>query len=247
VTGAASGIGAAIVGLLLADGVHVVAADIVTESLEALASATSRALTVTQTDITDEGSVSQTIETALNVHGRIDQLFNVAGGAKFGTILDGHNADWTDTVALGLTGTYLMTRYAATAMRSNRSGGAIVNVASLNAHVPMAGGSAYSAAKAGTENFTKSSALELAQYKIRVNAVLPGLVDTPLTAQMLLNADLKDDYLARIPLGAPATASEIAHPCVFLASDGAAYVTGTSLVVDGGWEITNYPVLSRYL
>lgn len=247
VTGAASGIGAAIVDLLLADGVHVVAADIQTDALNDRAAAASGALTAVHTDITDGDSVARSIDVALAAYGRLDQLYNVAGGARFGTILDGQDSDWTDTVALGLTGTYLMTRHAATAMRGLHRGGAIINVASLNAHVPMTGGSAYSAAKAGTENFTKSAALELAQYKIRVNAVLPGLVDTPLTAEMLSHQDLKTDFLARIPLGVPATAEEIARPCVFLASDQAAYVTGASLVVDGGWEITNYPVLSRYL
>lgn len=247
VTGAASGIGAAIVDLLLAEGAHVVAADLSTDSLEASASGSGGALTVVRTDITDDASVVDSINVAINTHGRIDQLFNVAGAAKFGTIVDGETSDWTDTVALVLTGTYTVTRHAAAIMRANHDGGAIVNVSSLNAHVPMVGGSAYSAAKAGTENFTKSAALELAQYRIRVNAVLPGLVSTPLTADMLSNDDLKQDYLSRIPLGAPATAEEIARPCVFLASDQATYITGTSLVVDGGWEITNYPNLGRYL
>ncbi|MBY3989543.1 SDR family oxidoreductase [Rhodococcus fascians] len=246
VTGAASGIGAAIVQLLLKEGVKVLAADLHTEALSDLAASSAGAVAAVRTDITDRQSVSDAIGTAVDRFGRIDQLFNVAGGAKFGAILDGQITDWTDTVALGLTGTYLMTRFTAEVMRGNRDGGSIVNVSSLNAHVPLFGGSSYSAAKAGTENFTKSAALELARHKIRVNAVLPGLVNTPLVENMLANDALERDFLSRIPLGVPASAEQIARPCLFLAGDGAAYITGTSLVVDGGWEISNYPDMQHY-
>jgi NAD(P)-dependent dehydrogenase (short-subunit alcohol dehydrogenase family) len=80
-----------------------------------------------------------------------------------------------------------------------------------------------------------------------VNAVLPGLVETPLTAPLLAIPGLREDYLRRIPLARAADPDDIAGPCVYLASDDARYITGTSLVVDGGWEITNYPDLSQYL
>lgn len=128
----------------------------------------------------------------------------------------------------------------------DRGGGAIVNVASLNAHVPMYGGSSYAAAKAGVENFTKSAALELAEDRIRVNAVLPGLVDTPLTESFFEVPELAQDFNNRIPLGRPAVPDEIADPCLYLASEQARYITGTSIVVDGGWEISNYPDLKPY-
>ncbi|MFN8469117.1 MAG: SDR family oxidoreductase [Caldilineaceae bacterium] len=110
---------------------------------------------------------------------------------------------------------------------------------SLNAHVPMWGGSPYAAAKAGVEMFTKNAALELGRAGIRVNAILPGLVETPLTSPLLGHESLKQDFLNRIPLGRAATPDDIAAPALYLASEDAACVTGTSLVIDGGWEITN--------
>lgn len=93
---------------------------------------------------------------------------------------------------------------------------------------------------------TKNAALELGTDRIRVNAILPGLVATPLTAPFVGNDALKQDFIDRIPLSRTGTPKDIAGPSLYLASDDAAYVTGTSLVVDGGWEITNYPDLSRY-
>ena len=122
-------------------------------------------------------------------------------------------------------------------------GGSIVNISSLNAHVPMHTGAAYSSAKAGVEMFTKNAALELAVDQIRINAVLPGLIDTPLTKRRLVNKPLMEVWLDRIPLGRPGLPEDVAKACLFLAGDDAAYITGTSLVVDGGWEITGYPDL----
>ena len=132
-------------------------------------------------------------------------------------------------------------------MKNNGVQGAIVNISSLNAHVPLFGGSAYASGKAGVEMFTKNAALELGRNGIRVNAILPGLVATPLTARFIGNEALYQDYIQRIVLGRAASPEEIAAPTLFLASDEARYVTGTSLVVDGGWEITNYPDLSKYM
>jgi NAD(P)-dependent dehydrogenase (short-subunit alcohol dehydrogenase family) len=244
VTGGASGIGAAITQQLLKEGARVVVADLNPGNLDEGGDAQLMALTA---DVTDEVAVQGAVEAAVSHFGRLDLAFNVAGLAHVGTILDGASDDWSKTVEVILKGTYFGTRHAARAMRDGGRGGAIVNVSSLNAHVPMFGGSAYASAKAGTESFTRNAALELAPHRIRVNAVLPGLVQTPLTAPLLENAELKADYLDRIPVGRPATPEEIADPCLYLADDGARYITGASLVVDGGWEITNYPDLSRYL
>jgi NAD(P)-dependent dehydrogenase (short-subunit alcohol dehydrogenase family) len=247
VTGGASGIGAAIVARLLAEGARVLALDINGAPLAEAEAKAGDALAVAVADVTSEAQVSDAVGLAVSRFGRLDVAFNVAGAARFGSVLDGTEEDWSATVDLVLKGTYLGTKHAARAIRDGGRGGAIVNVASLNAHVPMYGGSSYSAGKAGAENFTKSAALELARHRIRVNAVLPGLVETPLTAPLLANAELRADYLARIPLGEAAGPADIAGPCLYLASADARYITGTSLVVDGGWEITNYPDLGRYL
>lgn len=117
----------------------------------------------------------------------------------------------------------------------------------LNAHVPLYGASSYAAAKAGVESFTKNSALELGADGIRVNAVLPGLVQTPMTSQLLAVDSIAQDFTDRIIMGRAGQPTEIADACLYLASDASSYITGTSLVVDGGWEITNYPDLSSVM
>ena len=124
--------------------------------------------------------------------------------------------------------------------------GAIVNISSLNAHVPMYSGSAYSSAKAGVEMLTKNGALELARHNIRVNAILPGLVETPLTDILTSNSELKEAFMERIPMKRSGRPEEIAGPALFLVSDDASYVNGVSLLVDGAWATSGYPDLSRF-
>jgi NAD(P)-dependent dehydrogenase (short-subunit alcohol dehydrogenase family) len=246
VTGGASGIGAAVCRRLLDEGARVIAADVNQEGLKRMEEGTGGALVGVVADVTREDDVAAMVAAALNRFGGLHVAFNVAGAARGGPIVDLDERDWDFTVDLVLKGVYLSTKHEARQMRAGGARGAIVNVSSLNAHVPMFGGSPYVAGKAGVELFTKNAALELGRDGIRVNAVLPGLVDTPLTAQFFANAELKQDFLGRIPLGRAATPEDIAAPCLYLASDDAAYVMGTSLVVDGGWEITGYPDLSRY-
>jgi NAD(P)-dependent dehydrogenase (short-subunit alcohol dehydrogenase family) len=246
VTGGASGIGAAICCRLLAEGARVIAADVNATRLKQMEDELGDALAGVTADVTREADAAAMVAAAADRFGRLDLAFNVAGAARGGPIVDLAEADWDFTVDLVLKGVYLSTKHEARQMRADGVRGAIVNVSSLNAHVPMFGGSPYVAAKAGVELFTKNAALELGRDGIRVNAVLPGLVDTPLTAQFFANAELKADFLGRIPLGRAALPEDVAAPCLYLASQDAAYVTGTSLVVDGGWEITGYPDLSRY-
>ncbi|MCC6454217.1 MAG: SDR family oxidoreductase [Caldilineaceae bacterium] len=247
VTGAASGIGEAISRQLLSEGARVVAADINAERLAKLEAEFSGNLVGVVTDVTKEDAVAAMVATAVERFGGLDVAFNVAGAARAGAIVDLAESDWDFTVDLVLKGVFLSTKHEAKQMQKSGVKGAIVNISSLNAHVPMFGGSAYAAAKAGVEMFTKNAALELGRDGIRVNAILPGLVQTPLTSGMTGNEALNQDFINRIPLGRSGVPDDIASPAVFLASDAAAYVTGTSLVVDGGWEITNYPDLSKYM
>src|SRR5690606_9236565 len=152
--------------------------------------------------------------------GRLDIAFNVAGASKAGPIVDLSEADWDFTVDLVLKGVFLSTKHEARAMTD---GGAIVNISSLNAHVPMWGGSAYASAKAGVEMFTKNAALELGRSGIRVNAILPGLVATPLTSGFTDAPELLADFESKIVLGRAADPTEIAAPTLYLASDDAGY------------------------
>ncbi|HNP56787.1 MAG TPA: SDR family NAD(P)-dependent oxidoreductase [Gordonia sp. (in: high G+C Gram-positive bacteria)] len=158
VTGAASGIGAAVTQQLIDDGATVVLFDLNAAAVESAATALGDKALAHAGDVTNEDDVKAAVDAAVAKFGKLDSAFNIAGLAKIGTITDGSVADWNATVSVVLGGTYLVTRYSALAMRAGGNGGAIVNVSSLNAHVPLYGGSSYAAAKAGVEAFTKNSA-----------------------------------------------------------------------------------------
>ena len=131
-------------------------------------------------------------------------------------------------------------------MIASGRGGAIVNIASLNAHVPMFGGVAYSCAKAGVDMLSRNAALELAAKRIRVNTVSPGLTDTPLTAGIKHVAGAQDAFYERIPMRRWGMPEDMAAAALFLASDDAGYISGANLFVDGAWETTGYPNLEPF-
>lgn len=251
VTGAASGIGLAIVERLLADGAKVVGGDLAAEGLAALEDRLGERFAGLVTDVTKESDGEALAALAVERFGRLDAAFNVAGGSRPGYILDQAEEDWDWTVDLCLKGVFLGMKHQARQMiragaQNGQRGGAIVNIASLNAHVPMFAGAAYVAAKAGCEGLTKNGALEFAEYGIRVNAILPGLVQTPLTRRHFDNEDALAAFMERIPQGRPAQPAEIAAPACYLASDDAAYVNGASLLVDGAWAVSTYPDTRRF-
>ncbi|HQT75443.1 MAG: short-chain dehydrogenase [Rhodospirillales bacterium 20-64-7] len=234
VTGAASGIGLAITQRLLLEGASVVGTDL-------------HPIGVTDTnfvgltgDVTQEATAQDLVAAAVQRFGGVDAAFNVAGGSRPGYIVDLAESDWDFTVDLCLKGVFLgMKHQGRQMMRQGR--GSIVNIASLNAHVPMHAGSAYVAAKAGVEMLSQNGALEFGPFGIRVNAILPGLVQTPLTRRHFDNPDALAAFQARIPMGRPAQPDEIAAPAIYLASDDASYVNGASLLVDGAWGVSAYP------
>ncbi|WP_233434706.1 SDR family NAD(P)-dependent oxidoreductase [Nocardia yamanashiensis] len=245
VTGAASGIGAAIAAALIAEGADVVGLDIDEAGLGKKAVELGDAFVPVVADVTAEDQIEAGIATAASRFGRLDAAFNVAGGSRIGAITDLAVEDWDFTVDLVQKSVFLCTKHEARLMRDSGNGGAIVNISSLDGRIPMPGGSAYATGKAGVVMFSKNAALELAPHRIRVNSVLPGLVDTPLVAAIMGYDPAKQMFLDRIPLGAAASPEQVAGPCLFLASDDASYITGTELVVDGGWEVSNFPNLAK--
>lgn len=243
VTAAASGIGRAIVERYVADGGVVVAGDIDEAGLAALRSDLGAAVTTRRCDVTVSGDVAELV--AAGAGGHLDAMFNVAGGQRPAPLVEMSEADWDFTVALCLKSAFLGTRLAARAFLAAGVPGAVVNIASLNSRVPMGMGGAYSAAKAGVVSLTETAAIELGERGIRVNAVSPGLTDTPLVSPLLTVPAVRAAYLERIPMRRAATPAEIASAATFLASDDAAYINGVNLFVDGGWEHTAYPDLAK--
>ena len=245
VTGGASGIGLAIARRLYAEGASVVAADI---NLDPIQAELGERFLGVKTDVTQEADIAVMMETAVARFGAVHCAFNVAGASRPGYIVDLAEGDWDFTVDLCLKGVFLGMKHQARQMIRQGGGAivpprgcAIVNVASLNAHVPMHAGSAYAAAKAGVEMLTKNGALELAEHGIRVNAIRPGLVQTPLTRRHFDNPDAHAAFVERIPMGRAAQPEEMARPALFLASEDASYVSGASLLVDGAWAVSGYP------
>jgi len=197
-------------------------------------------------DVRVETQVADAVSLACAHFGQLDLGFNCAGLGTFGEIVELSEEDWDTVLDICLKGVFLSVKHQARAMIASGQGGAIVNIASLNSHVPMFGGSPYTCAKAGVEMLSRNAALELASRKIRVNTVSPGLTDTPLTAGFRDVAGAENAFMARIPLERWGTPEDMAAAALFLASKDAGYITGSNLFVDGGWETTAYPDLRPF-
>lgn len=247
VTGGVSGIGAKITERLVAEGASVVVADINAELIAGARETFGDRVHGRRTDVTDEADFAALIAETVDRFGTLDTLFNVAGGSRPGKLTDISFEDWDFTVRLNLYSAFNGTRLAARQFLAEGKAGSIVNIASLNSLVPMHFGVGYTAAKAGAVMLTKQAALELGEHGIRVNAVSPGLVATPLTKSLTDIPGVQAAYDERIPLRRAAEPEEIAAAALFLASDDASYISGDNLVVDGAWQTTGYPDLRPFM
>ncbi|GAA3663582.1 SDR family NAD(P)-dependent oxidoreductase [Microbacterium marinilacus] len=247
VTGGVSGIGAAITRRLVAAGSKVFVADINEEAVAAAPDTFGPDVAGLRTDVTSEEGMEALFAAAVERFGTIDTVFNVAGGSKPGSVVDMDLATWDFNIRLNLYGAFLGTKLGAKQFLAEGKQGSIVNIASLNSQVPMHFGAGYASAKAAVVMLTKNAALELGGQGIRVNAVSPGLVATPLTGGLLSAPGVQEAYLERIPAGRAADPDEIASVALFLASREAGYVNGENIVVDGAWATTGYPDLRPFL
>jgi NAD(P)-dependent dehydrogenase (short-subunit alcohol dehydrogenase family) len=245
VTGGASGIGLAIVERLVQEGSRVVIGDVNEEALDRVQQRYGDAIHALVVDVRSEQNLQQMVDEAHSRFGKLSLGFNCAGLGAFGTIIDLTEEDWDTVVDTCLKGVFFAVKHEARAMMET-GGGAIVNIASLNCHVPMWGGTAYTAAKAGVEMLGRNAALELAEHKIRVNTVSPGLTDTPLTQGFRDVQGVEQSFMERIPMKRWGSPADMAAAALFLASSDAGYVTGSNLLVDGGWETTAYPNLQPF-
>jgi len=193
-------------------------------------------------DVSDENALVCAIESVAAQYGRLDVLVNNAMAYTYGAIEQMTSEDWHANFNTTVDGTFWGTRTAVRLMKQT-GGGAIVNLASICGVFGTAWMSGYSAAKAAVINFSRAVASEGAAVNIRCNVVVPGVVQTPATAQMLGDAKARANTEQLIPMRRVGRAEEIANAVVFLASDEASYITGACLAVDGGRSADLYTVL----
>lgn len=242
VTGAARGIGRAIADALAANGAVVAYTDVDRESAAEAASGVNGASAMTL-NVTDEAQVRQVMERLVAEHGSLDILINNAGTNTIDyrvTIDDFPRSEWDRLLAVDLTGVFSMSGAAARTMLRQKTGGRIVNIASVVGLVPLRLQCAFAAAKAGVINLTRAMAIELGGKGILVNCVAPGSILTDGTRQLFYgeNGKFKDSVrrlLDHVPLDRPGTPEEVANAVLFLAAPESSYVNGAVLTVDGGW------------
>jgi len=236
VTGGSRGIGLELARALLAQKAKVRICGRKKAGLDAAVSALNggdRVLAV-QAHIAKEEDVNALFDAAVKTFGRVDVLItNVGMNLLPGSVVDTEPATWTKIIESNLTGTFLCSRKAAAIMRGQKSG-RIVSVSSIAGRKAAPGMGIYGVAKAGIEMLTRVLAFELAQFNIQVNAVAPCMVKTDFSKPFWSNDDLRAQIEKGIPMGRIAEVDDVIHPVLFLCSEGAGFITGQVLVVDGG-------------
>ncbi|HJU29267.1 MAG TPA: SDR family NAD(P)-dependent oxidoreductase [Candidatus Binataceae bacterium] len=237
ITGGGSGIGAATARLFAAEGARVVIADIDETGGNRVAGEIGSGAAFCHTDVRNPNQVEALINFACDRFGRIDVLFNNAFYTTVGAVGEMSVDGWLRTISVTLSGVFYGMRFALPRM-VERGGGAIVNTASISGLAGDFRMGAYNAAKAGVVNLTRTAAIEYARKNIRVNAVCPGMIETPPVMRLLSEARNPDRTRANAieahPIGRLGRPEEIAKVVLFLASDDASFMTGSIVVADGG-------------
>lgn len=245
VTGGASGIGLAIAQRFVSEGAKVMLADINAAAAKERAGELGGQAAWVDVDLSGEEGAEEMVHATVDAFGQLDIAINAAGIGTLAPIVDHSIEQWDNILNVNLRGVFLSTKHEARQMQAQGDGGAIVNIASINARQAGEGMAAYCCSKAGVEMFTKVAAMELAEHNIRVTAIGPGLIDTPLAAPLIAFPTVRDEFMENIPSGRMGTPDDIANAALFLVSDEATWVTGTTLFVDGGELTKRYPALLR--
>lgn len=240
VTGGSTGIGRATATILAAEGARVIIVDVQDAEGEETVETIRRMNGLAEyhhADVGDYDRMSAVIEAGAAKYGKLDGAFNNAGiEGPTAKILDVSVADWDRVIRVNLTGVFVCMKCEIEQMVKQDGGGSIVSTASAAGLIGIPGASSYNASKHGVVGLTKTVALEYAAKKIRVNAVCPGFIETPMLDRVTeASTKIRDHMIAAVPMRRVAEASEIGEAAAWLLSEKSSYVTGTAMPVDGGW------------
>ena len=237
VTGGFSGIGKATALALAKEGSNVVIADINIDHTKEIAhkiNSLGRESLIVKVNVANKSEVQDMVKQVLKKFNRVDILVNCAGILRFSSIENLSEKDWDDIIDVNLKGTFLCSQVVIKTMKRQKSG-KIVNISSCAAKVGgIRAAASYSVSKAGVSNFTICLAKEMAPYKVNVNAISPGMVDTPMTRHKNYGKEARDNFAKVIPLGM-SQSEDMANAILFLVSKRSRYITGEILDVDGGF------------
>ncbi|WP_340268855.1 SDR family NAD(P)-dependent oxidoreductase [Sphingobium mellinum] len=239
VTGAGSNMGAATAELFASEGATVIVADHHVERGKSVAYRIG-ALFV-QADVSKSAEIDSIVQTAIDEFGKLDIMFNNAGIARLCQVTDVSDEEYQSIMGVNVGGVFFGTRAAGKVMR-NQGSGTIINTASTNAILGVPGMALYSASKAAVVSFTKTVAVELAPFGVRVNAICPGAIPSPIImADMGVTTEDLAAFDAKLPMRRVGKPEEVARGALYLASDQSSYVTGHALVIDGGLTAAGLP------
>ncbi|PXW90324.1 NAD(P)-dependent dehydrogenase (short-subunit alcohol dehydrogenase family) [Pseudogracilibacillus auburnensis] len=233
ITGGASGIGESLTHLFVEEGATVIAADINEEALQKISTKSDRIVGM-KLDVSKEENWQELVQQVENEFGRIDILINNAGVTSEKPIEQVDYADWEFLLKINGFGTMLGIKYVAPTMVKNNQG-SIVNVSSVTAQVGM-GLNSYTASKGSVRAISKAAATQYGRNGIRVNAVFPGVIETPMTEKLESSVEALQQINALTPLGRLGKPEEVGKAILFLASDDASYISGAELAIDGGYS-----------
>lgn len=242
VTGGESGIGAACVAALAAAGADVCVIYFkdkkAGERSAAVAASLGRKAIAVQADVGSEKDVEAAFDAAVKAIGIPDILINSAGRNMSGVkVSDMATEQWQSLIETDLTGSFFTSRRLVQGLKGSGRAGAIVNITSIHASVMRSGGADYDSAKGGQLNLTKTMALEVAELGITVNAIAPGMILTPMNTKAMTDTNYRESLEKNIPLGRAGKPEEVAGVAVFLASPAGAYITGTTITIDGALSL----------
>jgi D-sorbitol dehydrogenase (acceptor) len=249
ITGAAQGVGKETAISFADEGSNVFMTDIKIDSLKSLEKElVDKGLNVSSCycDISDLKSIKKMIDSALEEYGKIDFLVNNAGAVVTKKLMDLNEADWDKVLSVNVKGTFFVLLNTAKSMIERKIKGSIINIASIAGEKSRPNFLTYAASKAAIINFTRSTSLEFSKFGIRVNAISPGTIDTPMWSEIagdiakieeMDTVELQDKWIERIPLGRLASPVDIANTVLFLCSEKASYITGQVINVCGGLSI----------